>query len=276
MTSSTRGTRITSEADAPMGTRVESTDGHTGTVLGHLRGSVKVEWDNGGTHAAPLSHGGLWTHVERTYSVQYSDERGNTSERTYTDASEAVAAFLDMTGGEYAGFPEPDAWDLIGHVSEATAQHGYTEALPYSEATGHVTVSVSYMRDDAPDALRWHTVSTGGNCTADVHLMHGTHVAVSTTDGVGLYTVDGWDGSTADEDDGQPLVWVEGAADRNALAARWARMLATTPDLAGAVQAVREDMAQDGATDVEPYLNPDGLAMYGVSVEAVRDAMTGR
>lgn len=48
---------------------------------------------------------------------------------------------------------------------------------------------------------------------------------------------------------------------------------AAPAEMSAALDALREDMRQDGATDVEPYLNADGLAMYGVTVSDVRAAL---
>jgi hypothetical protein len=71
-------------------------------------------------------------------------------------------------------------------------------------------------------AYAWHTTSTGGNNTADVAPIHGAHVAVSTEHGVGLYTVEGWDNGA------DPMVWAEGATNRDEHVAVWSAMLSST------------------------------------------------
>lgn len=83
-----------------------------------------------------------------TYTVSYSDERGNRAEHTHTEWEGAALQFLTMTNGsEYAGFPHPDGWDLIGYLTETVAQYGYVVPMPYSDEVGHSTVAIAYERE---------------------------------------------------------------------------------------------------------------------------------
>jgi hypothetical protein len=84
--------------------------------------------------------------------VEYSDETGARSSRTFTDWQDARDAFLALAAladlGEDHGFPHPSGWDLIGWESDTTAAYGYTVPLGYADGRGNATVSLSYTRED--------------------------------------------------------------------------------------------------------------------------------
>jgi hypothetical protein len=103
----------------------------------------------------------MYTTTTARYVVTYSDESGNRAESTFTDWTEARDAFLTLTGDttDY-GFPHPDAWDLIGYVTETVAQFGYVQPLGYESGRGHATAAISYERTTTAPTTYGDTVST--------------------------------------------------------------------------------------------------------------------
>lgn len=81
----------------------------------------------------------------RTFAVEYSNERGASVRRTFTDEAEAIAAFLRYFPESEPGvFPVADSWPMIGWETEDTASFGYVQPIGYDRETGHQTAAIAY------------------------------------------------------------------------------------------------------------------------------------
>lgn len=93
------------------------------------------------------------TNNAKTYTVAYNDEKGNSAERTYTNREEAVIAFHETAGIDFAGFPQEDAdaFEHQGWLTETAELRGITHIAEYDPERGNWNVTLYIIVEWLPE-----------------------------------------------------------------------------------------------------------------------------
>lgn len=205
------------------------------------------------------------------YTVAYNDERGNSSERTFTNRADAVILFHETAGIDYAGFPadDSDAFEHIGWATETQELRGVTHIAEYTPERGNWNVTLYVTVDHAPmdvpaPTFPWPTAPMDGDYTGGRPLPELGDVVMTHR----------WRGGVRDVE-ASPATVVEGLTGPDARVVRFAdgkEQAAFGYDMEPVSRVTRR---ADGATGTVREITPDGWIVdmdHGTDVLGTREA----